>query len=577
MLKAKKILEDIPVYQTDEYYENYELKLDSNENVYGVSSKVLQALSDKNEKYISCYPCYGELLDKLSKKHLVEKNNILLTNGCDEAINVVFSTYLEKGDNVVSFAPTFSMPKIYANLNGAEFKEVEYKRKWVFDPEEIAKNVNKKTKIIHLTSPNSPTGEKIEVHDVELLIDNFPNIAIVIDVTYGFFVEEGQDFYELTKKYPNVIIVKSFSKDCSLAGLRLGYIVSNSKNIDNIRKIVSPYSVNNYAVKAGLAVLDDEKFLSDMKKEIIESRKMLISGLSKLGFKVYNSEGNFVLCDFGACSDFVYKKLLTNSIKVRNFGKKKNLENCFRITVPKKEDTKKVLNALLPKTMLVFDMDGVIFDVQNSYRAAIEKTFEYFAHQKLGEHEIQDCKNLGGLNCDWDLTEFLLKKYGINRDKKEIIDVFQRFFFNKNSNGSKGLIDNEKLLLDKNGFKKLSKIYDICVFTGRPKDEAVYSLQKFGILKYFNFIITRDDLPKNRQKPFPDGLNYIKKNSYYKDIYYFGDTTDDMLCAKSAGVRAMGVLPLNEQNENYKNRLIQSGAEVVINNIGDILKVSEVK
>ena len=153
MLKAKKILEDIPVYQTDEYYENYELKLDSNENVYGVSSKVLQALSDKNEKYISCYPCYGELLDKLSKKHLVEKNNILLTNGCDEAINVVFSTYLEKGDNVVSFAPTFSMPKIYANLNGAEFKEVEYKRKWVFDPEEIAKNVNKKTKIIHLTSP----------------------------------------------------------------------------------------------------------------------------------------------------------------------------------------------------------------------------------------------------------------------------------------------------------------------------------------------------------------------------------------------------------------------------------------
>ncbi|MBE7706297.1 MAG: histidinol-phosphate transaminase [Cyanobacteria bacterium SIG30] len=575
MLKPKKILEKIPVYQTDEYFENYDLKLDSNENLYDVSPKVLEVLSNVCKKDISFYPCYGELLDKLAKEHFVDKNNILLTNGCDEAISVVFSTYLEKGDKVVSFAPTFAMPKIYANVNGAKFIEVDYKQKWVFDVQEIVKNIDNKTKIIHLTSPNSPTGENIELHEIEYILENYQDKLVVLDVTYGSFVERGQDFFGLIKEYPNLVIVKSFSKDYALAGLRLGYIVTNKKNIENIKKVISPYSVNTYAVKAGIAVLDDKKYLNDMKAEIISSRKLLINGLSKLGFSAYDSETNFVLCDFKNYSSFAYKKLLTNSIKVKNFGNKKNLENCFRISVPKVSDTKKILNALSSKTLLVFDLDGVVFDVQNSYRLAIEKTFEFFTGKKLLKGEIQEAKNLGGLNCDWDLTEFLLKKYGVNRKKAEIIEVFQQYFFNEKNEGSKGLIDNEKLLLDKLGFEKLSKIYDLCVFTGRPRNEAIYSLQKFGILKYFNIIVAKEDLPKNKQKPHPEGLNYIIKNSYFKDIYYLGDTGDDMLCAKSAGVNAIGVLPPNEQNDIYKNHLIKSGASVVIQNIGDILKVNE--
>jgi HAD superfamily phosphatase len=280
-----------------------------------------------------------------------------------------------------------------------------------------------------------------------------------------------------------------------------------------------------------------------------------------------------MLCDFGQKSDFIYRKLLINSIKVKNMGQLEDLENCFRMTVPPLEGAKFLIETLKPRNLLIFDMDGVLFDVRNSYRCAIEKTFEHFAYKKLQDNEIQDAKNLGGLNCDWDLTEFLLKKHGIKIEKEKIIEIFQKYFFNPKNKDSKGLIDNEKLLIDKINIAKLAQKYELAVFTGRPKDEANYSLEKFGILKYFNIVVTKDDLPKNRQKPYPNGMDAIKRSSIFKEAFYFGDTGDDMLCAKAASVSAVGVLPPQEsQNSKYKKHLMDKGALWVLNNINDILK-----
>ncbi len=148
--------------------------------------------------------------------------------------------------------------------------------------------------------------------------------------------------------------------------------------------------------------------------------------------------------------------------------------------------------------MLVFDLDGVVFDVSNSYRYAIQKTFEYFAGCECTAADMQEAKNLGGLSNDWDLTKYLLDKKGIEADYSKLVEIFQDIFYNPEKEGSKGAIDNEKIVLDKEFFKTLAKDYDLAVFTGRPKKEAFYSLEKFGIKEYFDYFVCLEDVEPGR-------------------------------------------------------------------------------
>ena len=146
MIKPKKNLCDKLFYNTELFLDKNVLKLDANENICGPSPKVFRALKNLCSKKINFYPCYGELLEELSYILSLPNEYFLPTNGCDEAISVIFNTYLEHGDNVVSFAPTFVMPKIYAEACGADFVEVDYTKKWELD----LKSMSFKAKIFNV-------------------------------------------------------------------------------------------------------------------------------------------------------------------------------------------------------------------------------------------------------------------------------------------------------------------------------------------------------------------------------------------------------------------------------------------
>ena len=181
---------------------------------------------------------------------------------------------------------------------------------------------------------------------------------------------------------------------------------------------------------------------------------------------------------------------------------------------------------------------------------------------------------MGGLNCDWDLTEFLLKKHGINADFNEIKDVFQEMFFNPEKEGSKGIIDNEKLSIPPSVFEKLSDKYDFAVFTGRPKEEALYSLEKFGILKYFTKIISQDDIEKEKRKPHPEGLNRIKKETIYNKICYFGDTIDDVYSGVASSTLTYAVARKDAKNTQI---LLEAGAQDIIEDMSKLDEFLELK
>lgn len=566
-MKAKKTIQNLSPYFVPLFDDEGCLKLDSNESDFGPSPKVIDALRRVEPKDVQYYPFYGELLQKLADFHGVNIENIILTDGADEAISSILSTFLECGQTVLTVTPSFLMPKIYSKINGLSYKEIPYSKKWEFPIEEFINNIDN-ADFIYLTTPNSPTGEIIEKDVIKKIIDKMDDKAVLIDETYANY--SGETSLDLIKTHGNIFIVRSFSKDFALAGLRLGYIISASQNIKELRKYLAPYNVSTLTVKAGLAALDDIQYFDNVKIEMEKSKKVLSEGLEKLGAKIYPSSTNFLCVDFGEKADFIYKKLLDNKIKVKYYNqnlKGAMLENCFRIAVPKIENTKKVLEALKIKPTIVFDMDGVLIDASKSYRVAVQNTFEHFSGQKVTAEELSATKKLGGLNNDWDLTEFLLKKYGFNINYDDIVSVFQSHY--------EKLAEIEEPLVDCEFFENLAKDYNLSIFTGRVKEEALFTLGKHNFIKYFYPIITMADVGLHRQKPDCLGLEIIKEKIITDKIYYLGDTVDDMECAITANVNGIGVLPPQDKSDELKELLKSKNAMVVLEQAEDLMKYLE--
>lgn len=568
MIQPKQSIIDAKGYEPPLFLEECLMKLDLNENPFGPSPEVVKALKNVTMQEIQYYPAYGELINKIAEVNGIEPLMILPTNGADEAINYVFNTFIEKEDSVINITPAFAMPDVYAKCTGCDYKRVNYNGKWSFPVDEYLENIDGKTKLVVVTTPNSPTGDAISRNDLIKILEKAKHCPVLIDETYSAYAKER--FTDLVEKYENAVIVRSMSKDYGLAGLRLGYIISNRTNIDYIRRIASPYSVNSMAVKAGIAALTDQAYFDSVKARIDESRKILSEGLKDLAVSVYASETNFILVDFGERADYVYKKLYNAGIMVKYYKNDSQLKGCFRITLPSPENARLFLDVLKPRELVIFDIDGVLVDVTNSYREAIKKTYEHFTSRSLSAEEIQNAKNLGGLNNDWDLTEFLIQKAGFSIPKEQIIDRFQEFYF---GNDGDGFILNEEFLISPETLKELGKRYDLAIFTGRPRKEAEFVLKRWNLENLFLHIIAMEDVPDGFHKPDPWGINKIREIIKSQQVYYFGDTPDDMISATGAGVKGFGVLPPQDKSDSLKSRLLQEGAVVVLDTVEKAVEI----
>ncbi|MDD3419852.1 MAG: aminotransferase class I/II-fold pyridoxal phosphate-dependent enzyme [Candidatus Gastranaerophilales bacterium] len=569
MVEPKKHLKEAVGYEPT-LEEKYVMKLDFNENLIGPSPKVIEAIKKITADKINFYPAYQTLSNTLAEHNGVTADMILPTNGADEALCYIINTFVESDENIITASPYFLMNKIYARIPNATIKEIEYETKWEYPIDNVVDAIDEKTKLIIITTPNSPTGESISSENIERIITNAQNALVMIDETYGTYANKS--YAHLARRYSNVAVIKSMSKDFAIAGLRLGYIISDKQNVNYIRSIASPCNVNTIATVAAIAAISDIKHIDMVKKEIQKSKEYLIKELSEIA-TVFPSETNFLLIDFGQKATAIYERLLMNGIKTKMFTDG-ILKNHFRLTIPPINQAKKLVEIIKVKNLIVFDMDGVLIDVGESYRLAVKKTFEYLSGKELPLEKIQEAKNLGGLNNDWDLTEYLLKQSNVEMDKRIIVDKFQEFYFGEKG---EGLIQNEQLLICKNILKSLAKNHQLSVFTGRPKKEALFSLEHFGIKNLFSEIITMDDLDEDMQKPNPYGLFMIMSKLKPKNTFYLGDTIDDMQAAMGAKIHGIGVLPPQDKSKNLKKLLKSKGAMVVLNSVNDIIKFRELK
>ena len=217
--------------------------------------------------------------------------------------------------------------------------------------------------------------------------------------------------------------------------------------------------------------------------------------------------------------------------------------------------------------LLIFDMDGVLVDVTDSYRETICATVRHFTGAEVTKGQIQDWKNQGGWNDDWRLSQHMIRQAGVDVDLETVIAHFQKLFHGDNGTG--GLILRERWLAREGLFERLCRRFQLAVFTGRQRWEAELTLQRFAPALTFAPIVGSDDIA--RLKPFPDGLLKICAGSPGCKAWYVGDTRDDGLSAQAAGVPFIGIAsPANPRYEDLKRALEETAAVAVLPDINQL-------
>lgn len=289
-------------------------------------------------------PYQSDLKSVLAELKGVAAKNMMLGNGSDEVLDLLFRAFCEpKQDNVVVTSPSYGMYKVLANLNNVELKEVLLEEDFSLNSNKILAAVNENTKMILLCSPNNPTGNVIDFEVIEKLLIN-TNCLVVIDEAYIDFSTKNSSIEKLSK-YKQLVVSQTLSKFYGMAGIRLGMCFASEEIITILNRIKPPYNVNVLTQNKALKLL--KNYDNSYKKEVIEQRKLLSESLAKLPFvvKVYPSDANFILIKT-TDANTIYNELIKKQIVVRNRTKEALCENCLRITVGTPEENRLLITAL---------------------------------------------------------------------------------------------------------------------------------------------------------------------------------------------------------------------------------------
>jgi len=320
------------------------LRLDFNENTVGASPKVLEYLREHlTEDGLSVYPEYGEIKRELAEFFGVDPDDFILTNGTDEAIQVLINTYVDDDDEVLVLQPSYAMYRFYAEVAGAAVRTIPYRReKLAFPLEELLQTIRPTTRAILIANPNNPTGTGTSRAGIERILERAAGAAVLIDEAYYEFC--GVTALPLLNDYPNLFVSRTFSKVFGMAAMRLGCLFSQSGNVEFLHKAQSPYSVNSVAVLAARAAIQDRPYIEKYVTEVLAARELLYVGLEKLGIKYYESRANFVLLEAGDRAIPLRDQLRQRGVLVRD--RSYEIPGCVRVTVGTRDQVRRFLTEL---------------------------------------------------------------------------------------------------------------------------------------------------------------------------------------------------------------------------------------
>lgn len=343
-LRPRPAVEQMAAYSPPTSGREGKLRLDFNENTVGCSPKVAAFLRKTiAASPLAIYPEYAAAKSELAHYFAVGENEMLLTNGTDEAIQLLINTFVDDGENVIILEPSYAMYRFYAQLAGAKIISVSYRAdSLAFPLEELLSGVDGQTRAVLLSNPNNPTGTAIECAAIERILQAAPRAAVLIDEAYFEFC--GMTALPLVARYGNLVVTRTFSKAHGMAAMRVGCIFSDQRNIAAMGKAQSPYSVNMLAARAARVAARDKDFVANYVRNVLETRGWLGGELGRLGIGFHPSAANFLLLRFGARAEEICEQLRAAGVLVRN--RSHELPGCVRVTIGTRAQMQRLVDEL---------------------------------------------------------------------------------------------------------------------------------------------------------------------------------------------------------------------------------------
>ena len=320
------------------------LRLDFNENTLDCSPKVREVLSSIAAGALTRYP-EREPVEAIVAAHLgLRAEQVALTNGVDEAIHVLFETFLEAGDELLLPVPTYTMYEVYASATDARVVTVQAADDLQFPFESLLAAITPRTKIIAVANPNSPSGTIATREQLLELARRAPRAVLLVDEAYYHFC--GETVMDLVGAIPNLVVARTFSKAYGLAGLRIGLLAASAEMMRWVRRVLSPYSVNSLALACLPPAIEDTSYLNWYVSEVLSARAEFETALDAAGVRRWSSRANFILVDIGAKHAEFVRLMRAAGVLVRDRSTDPGCDGRVRITIGTREQMKQAIAAL---------------------------------------------------------------------------------------------------------------------------------------------------------------------------------------------------------------------------------------
>ena len=324
------------------------VKLASNENPMGPSANVLSAIKE-HLSGLSLYPDSGgyRLKQALSNQFGFDPEQITLGNGSNDVLELIGRGYLNPNDEVIYSEFSFVVYSLVTQATGAK-AVVTASKEWGHDLDAMAAAITERTRIIFIANPNNPTGTWLTRKELTAFLDKVPeHVLVVLDEAYTEYVEQPEfpNGLTLLANYSNLIVTRTFSKAYGLAGLRIGFSVSNPDVANVLSRVRQPFNVNNLALAAAEAALVDQDYLAKALENNLKGMALFEAAFAKLGLAYIPSVGNFITVDLGQDAQSIYQAMLEEGVIVRpvaNYG----MPNHIRISIGLPEENERCINVL---------------------------------------------------------------------------------------------------------------------------------------------------------------------------------------------------------------------------------------
>ena len=348
MLKPRELIAGLAPYRSP-IVSRAGLSLDLNESMAGCSPRVLARLHSLSAKDVSLYP-EREVGERLVANFLgVTPEQVLLTNGMDEALSLLFTTYLNPDDELLFADPTFVMYPMLGEALGARLVRQQSGEDLALPVADLLARISAHTHVVAIANPNNPTRLAASPADLLKITESAPDAAVLIDEAYFEFQSEefcGGTLLPALASHPNLFVARTFSKAYGLAGLRLGVLVGDPEQIGYIRRLSEPFNVSSLALACVEEALADQAFVREHVAQVKQGREQLAQLFQELGLRFWPSQTNFVLVRVGASTQVFVESMQRRGILVRDSSANPGCEGCVRITVGTPEQMDKVLRAI---------------------------------------------------------------------------------------------------------------------------------------------------------------------------------------------------------------------------------------